>query len=90
MIAALIRWSVANRFLVVLATLFLAAAGLWGVRTTPVDALPDLSDVQVIVKTTWSGQAPRVIEDPKEWNEIRMARQPQCAVCATRGDGHER
>ena len=63
MIAALIRWSVANRFLVVLATLFLAAAGLWGVRTTPVDALPDLSDVQVIIRTTLPGQAPQIVEN---------------------------
>ena len=46
MIAGLIRWSVGNRFLVLLATLFLAGAGVWGVRTTPVDALPDLSDVR--------------------------------------------
>ena len=63
MIAALIRWSVANRFLVVLATLFLVAAGLWGVRTTPVDALPDLSDVQVIIRTTLPGQAPQIVEN---------------------------
>jgi Cu(I)/Ag(I) efflux system membrane protein CusA/SilA len=63
MIAALIRWSVANRFLVLLATLFLAAWGLWGVRTTPLDALPDLSDVQVIIRTTLPGQAPQIVEN---------------------------
>ena len=63
MIAALIRWSVGNRFLVLLATLALAAAGLWAVRTTPVDALPDLSDVQVIVRTTLPGQAPQIVEN---------------------------
>ncbi|WP_425259788.1 efflux RND transporter permease subunit [Rubrivivax sp. RP6-9] len=63
MIAALIRWSVANRFLVVLGSIFLAAAGLWGVRTTPVDALPDLSDVQVIIRTTLPGQAPQIVEN---------------------------
>ena len=63
MIPAIVRWATANRLLV------LFAAGLltvWGVRsmlTTPVDALPDLSDVQVIVKTTFPGQAPRVVED---------------------------
>ena len=62
MIAALIRWSVANRLLVLLATVFLTAAGLWGLRTTPVDALPDLSDVQVIVRTSWPGQAPQIVE----------------------------
>jgi Cu(I)/Ag(I) efflux system membrane protein CusA/SilA len=62
-IAALIRWSVGNRFLVLLATLFLTAAGIWGVRTTPVDALPDLSDVQVIIRTTLPGQAPQIVEN---------------------------
>ncbi|MDZ5455710.1 MULTISPECIES: efflux RND transporter permease subunit [Azohydromonas] len=63
MIASLIRWSVGNRFLVLLATLFLAAAGIWGLRTTPVDALPDLSDVQVIIRTTLPGQAPQIVEN---------------------------
>ncbi|NLZ42745.1 MAG: efflux RND transporter permease subunit, partial [Comamonadaceae bacterium] len=63
MIAALIRWSIGNRFLVLLGTVFLAAAGLWGLRTTPVDALPDLSDVQVIVRTSWPGQAPQIVEN---------------------------
>ena len=63
MIAQLIRWSVANRFLVVLATVFLAAAGVWGMRTTPVDALPDLSDVQVIIRTSLPGQAPQIVEN---------------------------
>jgi len=63
MIATLIRWSVANRFLVLLATAFLTAAGLWGLRTTPVDALPDLSDVQVIIRTSWPGQAPQIVEN---------------------------
>ncbi|MDP3612893.1 MAG: efflux RND transporter permease subunit, partial [Rubrivivax sp.] len=63
MIAALIRWSVGNRFLVLLATLFLTAAGLWGLRTTPIDALPDLSDVQVIIRTTLPGQAPQIVEN---------------------------
>jgi Cu(I)/Ag(I) efflux system membrane protein CusA/SilA len=63
MIAALIRWSVANRFLVLLATAFLTAAGLWGLRSTPVDALPDLSDVQVIIRTSWPGQAPQIVEN---------------------------
>lgn len=63
MIAALIRWSVRNRFLVLIATAFLVAAGLWSVARTPVDALPDLSDVQVIVRTTYPGKAPQVVED---------------------------
>ena len=63
MIAGLIRWSINNRFLVLLAAAFLAAWGMYSVRQTPVDALPDLSDVQVIIKTSFPGQAPRVVED---------------------------
>ena len=63
MIAAIIRWSVANRFLVVLATLALAIAGALAVRSTPVDALPDLSDVQVVIRTSYPGQAPQIVED---------------------------
>jgi Cu(I)/Ag(I) efflux system membrane protein CusA/SilA len=63
MIGALIRWSVANRLLVVLATLVLAIAGALAVRSTPVDALPDLSDVQVVIRTTYPGQAPQIVED---------------------------
>ncbi len=63
MIAALIRWSVTNRFLVLMATAFLVAAGLWSVKNTAVDALPDLSDVQVIVRTTYPGKPPQVVED---------------------------
>ncbi len=63
MIAAIIRWSVANRFLVVLAALALAAAGALAIRSTPVDALPDLSDVQVVIRTTYPGQAPQIVED---------------------------
>ncbi len=63
MIAGLIRWSIKNRFLVLLATGFLVAWGLYSVKQTPVDALPDLSDVQVIVKTSFPGQAPQVVED---------------------------
>jgi Cu(I)/Ag(I) efflux system membrane protein CusA/SilA len=63
MIAGLIRWSVQNRFLVLLASVFLAAWGVWALRSTPVDALPDLSDVQVIIRTTYPGQAPQIVED---------------------------
>ena len=63
MIAAIIRWSVANRFLVVLATLALAIAGALAIRSTPVDALPDLSDVQVVIRTSYPGQAPQIVED---------------------------
>ena len=63
MIAALIRWSVANRFLVLIATAFLAAAAVWSIARTPVDALPDLSDTQVIVRTTYPGKPPQLVED---------------------------
>ncbi|MGV8826010.1 efflux RND transporter permease subunit, partial [Methylibium petroleiphilum] len=63
MIAALIRWSIVNRFLVLLATVIVTAWGLWAVQRTPLDALPDLSDVQVIIRTTLPGQAPRIVEN---------------------------
>src|SRR5271165_31409 len=63
MIARLIRWSVANRLLVLLATLLLLAWGTWSAVSTPVDALPDLSDVQVIIRTTYPGQAPQIVEN---------------------------
>jgi len=63
MIAAIIRWSVGNRFFVILATMILVGIGLYSVKNTPVDALPDLSDVQVIIKTSYPGQAPQVVED---------------------------
>ena len=63
MMAQLIRWSAANRFLVLLATLFAIGAGVYAVRTIPLDAIPDLSDTQVIVYTEYPGQAPQVVED---------------------------
>ena len=63
MIAGVIRWSIHNRFLVLLATAFLVAWGLYSISQIPVDALPDLSDVQVIIKTPYPGQAPQVVED---------------------------
>ena len=63
MIAAVIAWSLRNRFLVLLGTAVLAGAGIWAVSTTPVDALPDLSDVQVVIQTEFSEQAPQIVED---------------------------
>ena len=63
MIAAVIRWSVANRFLVLLAALVLVAAGGLAVRWTAIDALPDLSDTQVIIRTSYPGQAPQLVEN---------------------------
>ncbi|MGN4948159.1 efflux RND transporter permease subunit [Aeromonas sp. 94A] len=63
MITSIIRWSIGNRFLVLLLSVLLTAWGVWSVKQTPVDALPDLSDVQVIIKTSYPGQAPQVVED---------------------------
>ena len=63
MIARLIHWSIANRFLVLIATVLLAAWGVVSVLRTPLDALPDLSDTQVIIRTSWPGQAPQLVEN---------------------------
>ena len=63
MIARLIHWSIGNRILVLLATLFITAWGIWSLRSTPLDALPDLSDTQVIIRTSFPGQAPQIIEN---------------------------
>jgi Cu(I)/Ag(I) efflux system membrane protein CusA/SilA len=62
-IAALIRWSLANRFLVLLASALLTAWGVVALMRTPLDALPDLSDTQVIIRTSWPGQAPQIVEN---------------------------
>ena len=63
MIAGVIRWSVKNRIVVLMAVVALLAAGVWAARSTPFDALPDLSDTQVIIRTSYPGQAPRIVED---------------------------
>ena len=63
MIAAIIRWSARNVFLVLLATLFVTALGIYAVSRVPLDAIPDLSDALVIVYTEFPGQAPQVVED---------------------------
>ncbi|KWI29673.1 efflux RND transporter permease subunit [Burkholderia stagnalis] len=63
MIARVIRWSIRNRFLVLLATLLVTAWGIHSLKQTPLDALPDLSDTQVIIKASYPGKAPQVIED---------------------------
>ena len=63
MIAALIRWSIANRLFVAAGAVVLLVAGLVAVRSTPIDALPDLSDTQVIIRTTYPGQAPQIVEN---------------------------
>ncbi|HSE12521.1 MAG TPA: efflux RND transporter permease subunit, partial [Rudaea sp.] len=63
MIARLIHWAIGHRVLVLLVAVFVAAWGTYSLRNTPIDALPDLSDVQVIIRTTWPGQSPQIVED---------------------------
>ncbi len=63
MIKRIIEWSVGHRMLVLLGTLLIVFGGVWAALTTPVDAIPDLSDAQVIVMTEWAGQAPQLVED---------------------------
>ena len=63
MFAHIIDWSVRNRLLVILGTVFIVAAGTFSLTRTPIDAIPDLSDVQVIIQTEYPGQAPRIVED---------------------------
>ncbi len=63
MITRIIQWSIDNRPLVLLAAVVLSVAGIVSLKTTPLDAIPDLSDVQVIIKTNYAGQSPRVVED---------------------------
>ncbi|WP_425408248.1 efflux RND transporter permease subunit [Hyphococcus sp.] len=63
MISRIIRGSIENRFLIIIGALFLGVAGVISLRSTPLDAIPDLSDVQVIIKTSYPGQAPQVVED---------------------------
>jgi Cu(I)/Ag(I) efflux system membrane protein CusA/SilA len=63
MIARIIDWCADNRFLVFAGTVVLAAWGIWALRATPLDAVPDISDVQVIVSTEWAGRSPDIIED---------------------------
>ena len=75
MIERVIRASVENRVLVLFGVLLLAIAGIVAVLKTPVDALPDLSDVQVIIKTDYSGQAPEIVE-----NEVTIRKNKLTAV----------
>ena len=63
MIQKIIDWSINNKFIVLLGTLFLILGGIMALVETPVDAIPDLSDVQVIIYTEYPGQAPQVVED---------------------------
>ncbi|MBC3884089.1 efflux RND transporter permease subunit [Undibacterium griseum] len=63
MMSKLIRWSITNRFLVLLVTLMMTTWGVWSLSRTPLDAIPDLSDVQVIIRTSYPGQAPQIVEN---------------------------
>ena len=63
MIPAIIKGSIANRFIILVLAFMMGAVGIWAIRETPVDAIPDLSDVQVIVRTPYPGQAPQVVEN---------------------------
>ncbi len=63
MITSIIHWSIHNRFLVLLSTLIIIGLGIFSIKNTPIDAIPDLSDVQVIIKTSYPGQVPQVVED---------------------------
>ncbi|KAA8999885.1 efflux RND transporter permease subunit [Affinibrenneria salicis] len=67
MIASVIRWSLNNRLLVLLAALFMAVWGIWSLQKAPLDALPDLSDVQVIVRVSYPGKAPQIVENQVTW-----------------------
>ena len=66
MISRIINWSIQNRIMVLLITVAIVAYGVFSLQKTPIDAIPDLSDVQVIVKTSYPGQAPQVVEDRGE------------------------
>ncbi len=63
MIHKIIEWSIHNRFMVILSTVFVISGGILAMVNTPLDAIPDLSDVQVIIYTEYPGQAPQVVED---------------------------
>ncbi|NNL06804.1 MAG: efflux RND transporter permease subunit, partial [Gammaproteobacteria bacterium] len=63
MITRIIEWSINNRFMVLMMTVILVGLGIYSLKNTPLDAIPDLSDAQVIIKTSYPGQAPQVVED---------------------------
>ncbi|HEX6537363.1 MAG TPA: CusA/CzcA family heavy metal efflux RND transporter [Gemmatimonadaceae bacterium] len=81
MLERIIEWSVAHKLVVLLATAALFVAGIWAVRRTPVDAIPDLSDVQVIIMTEWPGQGPQLVEDQITYPlETEMLKVPHTKV----------
>ena len=63
MLAKVIEWSIQNKLLILLASVFLTLGGIYSIQRIPVDAIPDLSDVQVIIYTEYPGQAPQIVED---------------------------
>ena len=63
MLEKIIEWSIKNKFLVIMLTVFAIGGGIYSLLSTPIDAIPDLSDVQVIVYTEYKGQSPRIVED---------------------------
>jgi Cu/Ag efflux pump CusA len=87
MIEKVIEASAKNKFLIFLMVLFLSAGGIWALKNTPLDAVPDLSDVQVIVYTTWMGRNPTIMEDqvtyPIVSAMIRRRRSSSCAAFPT-------
>ena len=70
MLGKLIEWSARNVFIVILATLGLVGGGIYAVKHTPLDALPDLSDVQVIIYTPYAGQAPKVVDEHRRADDV--------------------
>ena len=81
LLTRIIEWSVGHKFLVLLATVALSAAGFWAMLQTPVDAIPDLSDVQVIVMTEWPGQGPQLVEDQVTYPlETEMLKVPHTKI----------
>ena len=86
MIERVIRWSVANRLFVLLGAAFLAVAGIYAATRTPVDALPDLSDTQVIIRTSYPGQAPNIVEAQVTYPlASTMLSAPQVAIWSPSG-----
>src|SRR5919204_6890302 len=81
MLTRIIEWSVGHKLLVLLGTVAVTLAGVWAMLRTPVDAIPDLSDVQVIIMTEWPGQGPQLVEDQVTYPlETEMLKVPHMKV----------
>ena len=87
MIASVIRWSARNLFLVGVATVFVTLLGIYAVSKVPLDAIPDLSDVQVIVHTEYPGQAPQVVEDQVTYPLTMRFSSSSASIAATTVSG---